>query len=247
MQRAARYRLFPFVGAFLLAAVGAACADKAVAPDGVLTTPPMGALNVGIVVQEDGTVLSGRLFGDEHDVLVILSHMLSNDQTAWFPFARALAQNGYAALTFDSRGYGISPGNEDFAKLDEDLSAAVRYMRARGKQQIFLIGASMGGTTSLVVAAQEDVSGVVAVSAPAEFQDQDALGAIGGVTAPMLLIVGEGDTAAMVSLEELLGAAGPVESQTYTDDAHGTNLFEGEEAAAVQERILQFLQEHAGN
>jgi alpha-beta hydrolase superfamily lysophospholipase len=214
--------------------------------------PPQSTLgplteNVGIVVSEDETILRGHLFGAENQPGVILSHMRPNDQRDWFDFARELADQGYAALTFDFRGYGETDGDKDFSKLDEDLSAAVRFMRDRGKQPIFLIGASMGGTASLVVAAEQSVDGVIAISAPAKFEDQDALDAIAAVTEPTLLIASEDDTAAIISLDELVEAAsGPKEREIYTGNAHGTDLLDSENAAAFRERIFRFLREARG-
>src|SRR3989304_4897377 len=117
----------------VLAAVAVACAQKAVAPEDSLT-PMAGTENVGIVSADD-VILNGRLFGAENDTVVILSHMRRNDQTAWFDFAEELAREGYAALTFNFRGYGDSQGDQDFDKLDDDLAAAIRYMRDRGKRE----------------------------------------------------------------------------------------------------------------
>ena len=154
MEGTSRYHRFAFACALLLAALGAACAEKAVAPDRESITPPPGTENVYIVSEGD-VILNGRLFGAEHEAVVILSHMRPNDQSAWFPFAEELADNGYAALTFNFRGYGESEGDQDFNKLDEDLSAAVRYMRDGGKRESFRVGAMMRDTTSLVTAEGE--------------------------------------------------------------------------------------------
>ncbi len=236
------------LGALLLAVASSACGDGTGTPNSITIVPPDGdVVSVGIVAGEQ--VLNGWLYGNENDVLVILSHMRPNDQTAWESFAMELAENGYAALTFDFRGYGISPGNQDFAKLDEDLAAVISYLRAvpeGANRRIFLVGASMGGTTSLVVAADENVAGVVAVSAPAEFQGQDAAEAIEKVLAPMYLIAAEEDTAAMVSLEELLESAGrPVASDTFAGGEHGTALLEGSQADDVGAKIIRFLDENA--
>ena len=238
--------------AVLVVVIACSCGGSSDTPANSPTVIPPGAdvLSVGIVVQGESQVLKGWLYGDENDVLVILSHMRPNDQTAWEPFAKTLAENGYAALTFDFRGYGISPGDKDFDKLDEDLAAAISYMLARDVGQgasrpVFLVGASMGGTTSLVVAAESDVAGVVSVSAPSEFQGQNAVDAISRIVAPTILIAAEEDTAAMVSLEELETAAGSATSITYTGGEHGTALFEGEHAATLQNEILRFLDEHA--
>ena len=239
--------------AVLVVGMASSCGGSSDTPANSVTLIPPDAdvLSVGIVVQGETQVLKGWLYGDENDVLVILSHMRPNDQTAWEPFAKELVENGYAALTFDFRGYGISPGDKDFDKLDEDLTAAISYMVARdvargASRPVFLVGASMGGTTALVVASEEFPDGVVAISAPSEFQGQDAKEAIWLVTAPTLLIAAEEDTAAMVSLEELVSSASQsVSSQTFAGGEHGTALFEGEQASAVREEVLRFLDQHA--
>ena len=106
----------------------------------------------------------------------------------------------------------------------------------------------MGGTTTLVVAAGEEVSGVVTVSAPAEFEDQDALSVIPNVIEPTLLIASEDDTQAMLSLQGLLDATDrSLDSQTYAGSLHGTNLFESdsEHANAIRQRIFQFLRDES--
>ena len=241
----------------LLAAFAVACSSSpsSVQPPratGVLsdTPAPADTLSVGIVVQSDDTVLNGRLFGDEHPVVVILSHMRPSDQTAWYPFAQELADAGYAALTFDFRGYGASLVSRDDSKLDDDLSAALRFLRERpnAKDQIFLIGASMGGTASLIVAEREAIAGVVSISAPSVFQGHDARQAIAGIDAPLLLLASEDDPAARVSLVELEEASGgAAESEIYAGDEHGTDIFTGTNAAAVRARILQFLEEHSSS
>ncbi len=230
-------------------ALAAACSTTAQAPEAEQPEELLGPQteNVGIVIIEDETVLRGHLFGPQNQPGVILSHMRPNDQRAWFGFAQDLADQGYAALTYDFRGYGETGGDKDFGKLDDDLAAAVRFMRDRGKQPLFLIGASMGGTASLVVAAEQGVEGIIAISAPAKFEDQDAREAVTVILQPKLFIASEDDTAAIVSLDELLeAAADPKEVQTYGGSAHGTDLLQGESAAALRERVLRFLNEHGG-
>ena len=246
MSRNSYYLPTLVLSALLLAVASIACGDGTSTPNTITIVPPADdVLTVGIVVDET-QVLNGFLYGDEHADIVILSHMQPNDQSAWFSFAEELADHGYAALTFDFRGYGISPGDKDFGKLDEDLAAVVSFMRLRGKERIFLIGASMGGTTSLVVAGNEDVAGVVSISSPAEFQGQNAVEAIAKVSAPLYLIAAEEDTAAMVSMDELLENAGrTVASETFTGGEHGTALLEGTQAADVGAKIIRFLDENA--
>ena len=248
MEGAGRFRHFVLAGMLLLVTLVVACDGEAVTLPQPTFTPGKGTERVSIVIAEDEIVLNGHVFGGKNEVGVILSHMRPNDQSAWFEFAQRLGDEGYAALTFDFRGYGESQGDKDFSKLDQDLSEALRYMQQdRHLETVFLIGASMGGTTSLVVAAQKDVAGVVSVSAPSEFEDQNALEAVPQITEPKLFLVSEEDTAAVLSLEELLDAAGePKESETYPGNAHGTDLLRSENTDAFQERILLFLRDHSG-
>lgn len=235
-----------------LGLVAAACAETAVAPeDPPEITPSEETENVYVIApgdsEEEAVILNGRLFGGEHDFAVILAHARPSDQTAWFDFAERLAGLGFAALTFNFRGFGESEGEQDFDVLDQDLTAMLQYLRDRGKTSIFLVGASMGGTASLVVAGREDVAGVVAVSAPAEFEEQNALEAAPNVNAPKLLIAAEGDVQAMISLERIAELTPqPLETETYPGNLHGTALLgpDSDFAQEVAERILRFLEEH---
>ena len=241
-----RWLIFGCAALFALGA--SACTETAHAPARTSTALSSDAAAVGI--QVEGLTLRGHLFGDDHKTLVILSHMRQNDETAWFPFAEELAGDGYAALTFNFRGYNGSDGSQDYAKLDDDLQAVVDYVRARGKQtRIFLVGASMGATASLIVGGNEDIAGIIAISPPAKFDSQDALHAVPDVTAPKLFIASENDAPALDFDSLVEAAAEPKEEEVYPGYAHGTDLFDASknaDAASVRERILSFLQEQGG-
>jgi pimeloyl-ACP methyl ester carboxylesterase len=130
--------------------------------------------------QEEAVTLAGHVFGTGA-VGVVLAHMRPADQTAWYPFALKLAATGkFTVLTFDFRGFGDSGGEKDFDLLDADLAAAYQFVVDDLKiEQIFLVGASMGGTASLVVSSGLQVAGVVSISSAAQFQTLHALGAVG--------------------------------------------------------------------
>jgi pimeloyl-ACP methyl ester carboxylesterase len=206
--------------------------------------------NVGVVVgQDDGFVtLRGHLFGPEHDDVVILTHMRPNDQAAWFDFAEELDEAGYAAFTFDFRGYGETGGEEDFDKLDDDVRSVINYLRAldQGYDNVFIVGASMGATAGLVAAADTPVEGVVAISPPAEFEGLDAAEAVSSISAPKLLVASEDDTEAIGFQDLLDAAADPIDSEIFTGNAHGTNLLQSEHGDALRARILQFLADNSG-
>lgn len=190
---------------------------------------------------DDNVIIDGRLFGDG-DVAVILAHMFPNDQTAWFPFASELAEKGFTALTFDFRGYGESGGDKDIEEIARDLRAAVDFMRGQGYSEIYLVGASMGGTASLIVAARDEVAGVVAVSAPQSFQGLEALDVVAGVSEPKLFIASEGDLSAVSSLELFVEEAPePKEERLFTGSDHGTDLLEGENSREFRDLIIGFI------
>jgi len=258
----------PWAALLFLALLFAACGGKeearpvsptappVVSPTlAALTTPPAEATATPITgspisfTTEDGLTIKGRLFGSG-ETAVVFAHMYPNDQRAWWGFASEAAGQGYATLTFDFRGYGETGGSKDIALIDRDLAAAVRYLRENGYQRVILVGASMGGTAALRVAARDEfeglVAGVVAVSAPQAFQGLVALDDVADIKVPMLFVASEGDGVAFESLEALYDSAtGPKEQQVYSGDAHGTVLLEGGHAAEFKALILGFFQKVA--
>jgi predicted alpha/beta-hydrolase family hydrolase len=204
----------------------------------------------------DGLRLAGRVFGDG-PVGVVLAHMFPADQTSWWAFARILAPKGFTVLTFDFRGYcpggvaGCSEGERDVAAMWQDVLGAVDFMVARGMVRVMLVGASMGGTTSLVAAAQPGVPvvAIVALSAPQSFEGLTAdRTVLGNVTAAKLFVAGNADptgaaTAALAMFEE---SPLPKKVEIVTSSDHGTDLLTGNQAGRVQTLIMGYLEQHAG-
>ena len=191
----------------------------------------------------DGVSLKGTLFGKGPAAGVILGHMYPADQKSWFGFARKLADQGYAALAFDFRGYGESGGEKTIGRIDKDLEGALLFLEPQVKR-IFLIGASMGGTASIQVASRKKVAGVVSLSGPVAFQGLDARRAIKEVGAPILLIAAEGDAPAAEAARWFdREAVSPKTLMLLPGAEHGTNLFGGTAGRKVEEAIFRFLAE----
>ncbi len=204
----------------------------------------------------DGVTLSGRLFGpDDASAGVVFAHMLPADQSAWFDLAADLGAMGYRALTFDFRGYcpggdaGCSQGERDVDATPRDLQAALDFIRGKGIDDVGLVGASMGGTASLLVASREGdaIGAVVTLSAP-----QQISGLVAGpdvmqtVTAAKLFVAGNGDptgsaTAAQVFYDESLQ---PKRYEIVTSNDHGTDLLSGNQGQRVHDLITAWLQLH---
>lgn len=175
---------------------------------------------------EDNLRLSGRVFGDG-PVGVVLGHMYPSDQNSWASFAKDLSKRGFTVLTFDFRGYGLSEGGKDIAKIDKDMRAATRWLAGR-TNKVFLIGASMGGTAALKIARdQPNICGVAALSAPAEFMGL-ATGDIKGIGGPKLFIAASGDGSAADTARKFYETATePKEIEIVPGNEHGTNLLRG--------------------
>jgi dienelactone hydrolase len=203
----------------------------------------------------DGVRLEGRVFGDGSSA-VVLSHMRPSDQTAWFRFAARLADAGYLVLTYDFRGYcpggegGCSQGSRDIAAMWQDVVGAIEFVRSRGATSVSLVGASMGGTASLVAASREgvDVRAVIALSAPASIEGLVIDGELlSRVSVGKLFIAGVGDAVAASDAESLFALAPPPKRvEIVPADDHGTDLLTGSQAEVVRRLIETHLQQTGG-
>jgi pimeloyl-ACP methyl ester carboxylesterase len=200
----------------------------------------------------DGLAIGGRLYGSGTKY-IILSHMYPADQTSWDQVAPRLAGEGYCVLTFDFRGYGTSEGSKDIKDISLDLEGALKYAATAGATDVMFVGASMGGTASLIAAAQFQVlssvrvAGVATLSAPVEFQGLSAQAAAPQIEIPMLLVAAQDDVGAAEAehLQELAGGRARIEILPGTE--HGSELFTGPEAEEVWRLLLQFVADNMGD
>ena len=202
----------------------------------------------------DGVALDGRLFG-EGTTGVVLAHMRPADQRSWFGFAQRLADQGYLVLTFNFRGYcpggdgGCSSGELEISELWRDVLGALDLVRDRGATSVALVGASMGGTASLVAAAQEgiDAEVVATLSAPISIEGLVADGTVlQQVSANKLFIAGVGDATAAADAEELYATSPPPKRvEIVPADDHGTDLLTGPQGEVVRRTIETYLVQFA--
>jgi dienelactone hydrolase len=228
------------------------------ASDGDSASPPSGSTPVSFE-SSDGVELEGRLFpsvdgGADGSPGVVLSHMLPADQRSWFPFAERLASEGYTALAFDLRGYcpggagGCSQGAKDVAASWRDVAGAATFLRAQGVSSVSLVGASMGGTASLVAAAGADPPGgqvqtVITLSAPVSVDGLTATPELLlSIQAAKLFIAGLGDGAAADAAQLLYEqASSPKRVEVLPVDGHGTELLTTSRGEEVRRLILSTL------
>lgn len=98
-----------------------------------------------------GVRLAGDSWGEPGRPLVVLQHGGGQTRHAWRNTGERLGEAGYHAIAFDARGHGdsdwASDGSYDQDVMVEDL---LRVLAAVGTPDPVLVGASMGGGTSLV-------------------------------------------------------------------------------------------------
>jgi pimeloyl-ACP methyl ester carboxylesterase len=218
--------------------------------DGQDTTADVGDSQAVTFESADGVPLEGRLFGDGRTA-VVLAHMLPADQSSWFSFAERLADQGYLVLTFNFRGYcpggdaGCSQGERDVSAIWQDELGAIDLVRSRGADRVALVGASMGGTASLVAGADPalGIDAIVTLSAPMSIDGLVADPAVlqrGG--AAKLFVAGVGDATAAVAAEDLYDASPPPKRvEIVPADDHGTDLLTGSQGEVVQRLIETYL------
>jgi esterase/lipase len=194
----------------------------------------------------DGMTLEGRFYPGGMNKGVVCAHMFPADQTSYEALAKDLARKGYPVLTFNFRGYGNSEGFKDISRIALDMNAAVRFMAERVTSMV-LIGASMGGTASILEGNHPKVKGVVTLSAPTTFQGLDARSKVSELKPPKLFVAAKGDAVAYDSAKYFYAhAPEPKEILLVEGSANGTRLLEGPSAPLVKRKLFEFLQSSLG-
>ncbi len=103
-----------------------------------------------------GVVLRGDARGSPADRAVLLLHGGGQTRHSWAGTARRLAAEGWYAVALDLRGHGESDWSPDGAygidDFVEDLAAVVGHF----EQPPVLVGASLGGMTSLLAQGESE-------------------------------------------------------------------------------------------
>jgi pimeloyl-ACP methyl ester carboxylesterase len=203
------------------------------AGDTLVCGEPAKGAEIVTFTDDDGASVEGVLLG-EGEVGLVLAHQRNSDLCSWLPFARSLEGSDFRALAFTFAG-----------ELETNVAAAAAELRARGVEAVALVGASMGGTASLVAATEIEppVDAVVALSAPREFTGLDADRAVRELDVPTLFVAGKDEVPFAADARALFRAAVSRDKDLFLakDFAHGTDLFDGPEGPRVRTRILRFL------
>lgn len=113
-----------------------------------------------------GVSIAGDTWGDPDKPLVILQHGGGQTRHAWKNCGEKLGSRGYYAVSLDARGHGDSDWapDGDYSQ-DAMIDDLVRIIEMLGSRPTVLVGASMGGGTSLVAIGEKrlEATGLVLV------------------------------------------------------------------------------------
>lgn len=181
-----------------------------------------------------GEQVTGAEFGRSGTLGVVLAHEHGANLCGWVAYAEHLRDLGYRALAFDFR-----------TNLTADVSGAASELRHEGVTRIVLMGASMGGTASLVAASTSSttIAGVAALSAPSSFMGLDGLSASRQLTLPVLYIATQ-DNGDFPDDARTMYAACPSadkQLQVLSGSDHGTAMLHGAVAGQTTSLLDAFI------
>ena len=111
-----------------------------------------------------GNRIAGDAWGDPRGPLVILQHGGGQTRHAWKRAGITLGAAGYHAVSIDARGHGDSDWVADGAYGQDTMVAdLVSVIAQLGNRRPVLVGASMGGGTSLVAIGEDHVDATALV------------------------------------------------------------------------------------
>ena len=194
---------------------------------------------------QDGGRICADLYGKGGGA-VVLAHGGRFNKESWRDQARVLASRGFWVLAIDFRGFGCStgPGQSDFdhAPFQNDVLAAVRYLKTHGAKNVSVVGGSFGG------AAAGDAS---ITAAPGEIDRIVFLGAAPNLSAEKLksrtLFIVARDDANDGGLRlpgiraQYEKAPQPKEIIVVDGSAHAQFLFQTNQSNLVMRAVLRFL------
>jgi pimeloyl-ACP methyl ester carboxylesterase len=271
-MRTPRRRIALIATALTVSLLGAACSGGSSPDQATATTTapapslPRAATRCGLPDAEakslwfaarDGVQIDGAMVGSGPSG-VVLAHQSQSDLCGFWPFAVFLSRHGMRVLDIDLRCNGLAtcPDGEAADHLADDVAGAVAELRRQGATSVALVGASMGGTASLVAGAttQPPVGAVVSLSGPANYQGVDAASAVTQLVRPVLYVIARGDVSVTVDeVQSLYRATKATDKrlllleQARYSGMHGWDLLTDAafDWSPIADQVADFLERHA--
>lgn len=194
-------------------------------------------------------VLAGSVFGTG-ETAVVLAHsfVLGQSRLNLSSFAGEIADAGFTVVTYDSRGYGETPGPPVYHEVDIEARAVYSLLRQHGFERIACMGIGLGGLACTKSGSEVDMAGLVLISSPTsarllQVESADLL----STAYPKLFIAAEDDLAnerpfAAMAAEMYELASEPKQIRIFPGDAHSMELFSSEYAEELHDLLLNWFQ-----
>ncbi len=251
-----RFLVVAVAAAALLAGCGGS--SRSTAPQGPPLETECGDLPKGLDAKpiwlhtSDGVRIYTATAGKGPKAVVLL-HESDSNLCGWLPTMQWLAGNGIRAIAIDMRGAGRSgPGRTSaYFHFRPDIVAALDEARAEGSKDLILMGASLGGATTLMYAPTlSGLAGVVSLSGELQLPNYklDGIDAVPKLRAPLLTIGsrqdGYFDAADSRKLQRAAGSADK-QAAVFPGSYHGWDLLNvAPYKARVQKLLLAWLNRH---
>ncbi|MEX2446404.1 MAG: hypothetical protein WD734_03610 [Dehalococcoidia bacterium] len=238
-------RLLPLLLGLLVLAVVACTAVEAELEATATAAPPDHGAAFSILT-DDGVHLSGRLFEHDPHRMVIYLHPYREDQSGWWLWLEEPLPDPPSAITLDFRGHGESGGDElDAANMPRDVEAVLAFARARGYEQIMLVGAGMGAAAGMVAVADDPDVPVVGLSAPTEFAELKPIEVAREFRDRLALVAARDDLSARESMRQFEEEARVPFSRLslWQGREHGSALVHGPMGQMVRPFIQRMVDE----
>jgi pimeloyl-ACP methyl ester carboxylesterase len=216
-----------------------------VLPLAIMLTKVVGAQQAISFSTQDGGHICADLYG-KGDRAIVLAHGGRFNKESWRNQARTLASAGFRILAIDFRGFGCSSGPRqadfDNAPFENDVLAAVRYLKKHGVKTVSVVGGSFGGGAAgdaSIKSVQGEIDRVVFLGAAPNLSAEK-------LKSRALFIVARDDgNDAGPRLPGIRAqydkAPQPKELIVLDGSAHAQFLFQTDQSDRVMREILRFL------
>jgi fermentation-respiration switch protein FrsA (DUF1100 family) len=219
------------------------------------TTPPV-APSSTLWLRADGAWFHSGLVGTQTDTTVaVFVHQSNLGFCGWFPYAQYLAKHGVRSILLNLCGFGVTlcptstPVMESGAQA---VLAAARWARADGATRVVAVGASMGGTVTVLAASEDSdhqLDALADLSGPIIYLDANTTFAASTITVASFFAVAPSDR--VVSVYQMETLAGEISSPTpilhLDGDGHGWGLLHNADSAGpffdpLAEQLASFIE-----
>lgn len=184
---------------------------------------------------------------------IVLSHEQGYSICSFLDLGIKLAEDGFHVIIPEFRNHGASQEEPNNEKLNLDVSAAREELKRLGATSFAYAGASCGGTSNALVAAENpaDTVGLVIMSSPATCGSLDGTLAVSSISASSFFVVSPGDMNGAVEkqVRKLYQASASLCKTLVINPSgyHGTDMFRDPDTGpALMTQVLEHLESSFG-